>query len=95
MHDTSFEVGSQLSCYSSCPSDWLEECSIFYQLRGSISLLLKTLLHQSAGADIFTPRAFFAVKSALSRVSGSQCWIILYDDSVYLLKWSTADSSQY
>jgi hypothetical protein len=35
------------------------------QLRGSVNLSLEDLRCQGAGADIFPPRAFFAVKSAL------------------------------
>ena len=57
------------------------------QLRGGISLSLETLRHESAGADIFPPPAFFAVKSALPMG-------VFYDDSTELLNWSTADSSQ-
>ena len=34
------------------------------QLRGSISLSLEGLRRRGAGAEIFPPRAFFAVKSA-------------------------------
>ena len=56
------------------------------QLRGGISLSLETLQHESAGADIFPPRAFFSVKSALPMgcILRRSQWDVFYDDSTEL-----------